>query len=332
MSNKALKEHLVKLEKHCKVATTKEHIEDVVSEIEEYSKFGDYSLKQPVVTSIIFMSIFAIVVPLILKNIFNIHIEIFGGMVIGGFYAFIIFIVVYFYRKAKVFGVGSEAYYKSVAIHNNLVEEYDFDGYEMWSSLRKEFPFFNAGDEGQEISKLYKSKAEDGTGFSLFQFKYVEVTEEEEEDSDGNKTTKTTRTTCYQFGCIVELVAFNGITINSGRYKEKWNSSSKNFNNRFKVRCSNSIEAAKFFTPSVVLKFEDEFSVLDSLDVLDNSKACLGLNKSVFPTHLKPPAIKKTEDFISHLRNPQTLSSLQSAKQIISYINERTKNKLKKAG
>lgn len=313
MSNEALKEHLSKIECLSKSATSKKHIEELISEITDYSASGDYSLKQPIVKSIIFLCMVILVVTFSNPSVWGEE-HSFKIILIGGF-TLIAFLLVYISRKGKVSSVGNDVFYKTVAVHNDLREEYDFDGYEMWLSLKGEFPVFNKGDEGQEISRLYKGKADDGTDFSLFEFKYVEVEEEEKEDSDGNKTTTTTRRTRYLQGCIVELVDFNAITINAGRYKEKWSSASKGFNNKFMVRCSNSVEAAKFFTPSAVLMFEDEFVVLKSLDVLENSKACLLLSDSVLPTNLKSPAINKTDEFISQLRNPQLLPSLQSAKK-----------------
>ncbi len=330
MSNEALKEHINKLNNLCKLAKTKDDIEGISSEVELYSKSGDYSLKQPVVLTVQILSVIAIIITLVMSIYWGVKHESLPIIGWGGAFFLVVFRAIFLFRQSGIDGVGSEAYFKSVAIHNNLTEEYGLDGNKMWSDLRDEFPFFNVGDEDQEISRLYKGKADDGTGFSLFKFKYVEVKEEEEEDSDGNKTTKTTRTTLYKYGCLVELTALNGITINSGRYREKWNSASKSFNNKFRVRCSDPIKAAKFFTPSVVLRFDDEFSVLNELDILENSKACVGLHKSVFPTNLKTPDINKTDVFISHMRNPKDLPALQKTKELIEYINERTKNNLKK--
>ncbi len=328
MSNSVLKEHLSKIETQCVAATSKSHIEELIAEIIEYSQSGSYSVKQPITKLIMGICLFILVITFFEPNRWGgdsfIPVVICAGGVL------ILSLLVFFGRKGKIRHTTDEVFYKATAIHNGLQQKYDFDGREMWSSLKNEFPFFNKGDEDQRISRLYEGLANDGTVFSLFEFEYVEVREEEEEDSDGNKTTKETRTTYHDQGCIVEFSTFTGITINSNRYRDKWDSASKSFNKKFKVRCLNSVEAAKFFTPSAVLMFEDEFNILESLDVLENSKACIGVVKSVLPTNVKTQSIKNTDEFLEYLRTPQTLPSLESTKKLIAYINERTTNNFKK--
>lgn len=319
MSNTALENHLAELGSATLAATNQQDINAIAEKIQCFSASNKYQVSQPVIGTLTLICALAAPILFVLEAKRALFVD--SSLILLTAAAALILSIIYFARRRKVKSIGNEIFYKSVAIANGLWQEYQFDGRQMWQELRKQFGFFKCGDEGQNIVSLYHGKTEDDKDFRLFKFKYVEVQEEEDEDSDGNKTRRTTRTTHHKYGILTELPSFKGIVINaSNRHKEKWDSASRAFNKRFKIRCANPVEAAKFFTPSTVLKFEEEFSGIKSLDVHENNLACIGLQREVLPDSSKAPKLKNAENFVSMLLSPPQLTELNTAKSLISHI------------
>ena len=284
MSSTQLNNHFEEISKLSSLATTHEDILDISNKIRTFNAEHGYSYQQPYILSFLLLSIAISLVSFLSEN---------QNVLIYSIVSSVIFACVFMFRGGKKKGVVNQLVFKSVEIKNKLVSQ-TFDGRELWRELSKKFPIFNCGDESQEITQLFSSSTNDGIEFQLYEFKYVDVEEVEEEDSDGNKTTKEERTTYYVAGVITEIKDFQGITINSGRFKTKWNSASKNFNKRFKVKCDNEISAAKFFTPSTVLTFEDSYKDLLSLDVTEEGEICMSFNRQILPSTIKVKSIKKS--------------------------------------
>lgn len=322
MSNEALKNHLAKLENLRISAKSKDDVSNIVQEVKEYSKSGTYSFRQPFIIYLIFISLFLLLITLAYDPSDPSDSELpLGGtsllFFLGSVFAF-------FYNRSRVSSVGKRLGHTVIALENGLVPSSAFNGRELWIALRKQFNLFRAGDEGQIITSMYDGQTTDGTLFQVFEFKYVDVSEQEEEDSDGNKTTRKTETVCYKYGVLTHLPSLPLMTINTRNgVKEKWDSASKAFNKKFKIRCSNPVEAAKFFTPACVIKFEESYQTLLSLDMTPNSYICISTDKSVFPTNSKVPKINEKSEFLAYLQEPPKLKDLDVIKEFISYVNSR---------
>lgn len=320
MSNEALKLHLTKLEDLRKSAKSQDDIPSVIEEIKEYSKSGSYTFQQPFIIYLLFISLFLTLI--IYANSSSDE-----GLMLAGA-SFIIFIgsvIAFFSKRKQVTNAGKNLGYTVLALANNLVPNEAFNGRELWKDLKKQFRLFRAGDESQEITALYDGKTDDGAIFQLFEFKYVDVTEEEDEDSDGKKTTTKRRTTHYEYGVLTRMSSLPLMTINTrSQFKEKWDSASKEFNKNFKIRCSNPVETAKFFNPACVLKFEESFKNIRYLDMTPSAYVCITAKKDIFPKSFGVPHIKKTDEYISYLSAPPKIEALRALRDFVDYSNSRS--------
>ena len=320
MSNEALKTHLAKLEDLRVSAKSRDDIPSIVEEIKEYSKSGSYTFQQPFVIYLLFISFFLTLI--IYANSSSDE-----GLMLAGasFIVFIGSVFAFFSKKKQVKNAGRNLGHTALALANNLVPNEAFNGRELWKDLKRQFRLFRTGDESQEITALYDGKTEDGAFFQLFEFKYVDVTEEEDEDSDGNKTTTKRRTTHYEYGVLIHMPSLPLMTINTrSQFKEKWDSASKEFNKKFKIRCSNPVETAKFFNPACVLKFEESFKNIRYLDMTPSSYVCISAKSDIFPKSFGVPHIKKTDEYISYLSVPPKIEALRVLRDFVDYSNSRS--------
>jgi hypothetical protein len=316
-----LKEHLAELSRLSQLATTKQDIKHITSLIEKFSQTHSYKKKQPLVLAVILLS-----------AVFGIATVLDGRLegiapLLGA--TFLISLIVYFSRASKATIAGKELMCRAIEIENKLSPQ-KIDGEKLWYELQKKFPIFNDGDEGQEITKLYSSTTECGIPFSLFEFEYVDVDEEESTDSDGNTQTETTRTTHYTYGVLCHLKNLSGFSINSRLYRGKWNTASKKFNRMFRVRCESEMLPAKFFTPSVILEFEERFKALKAFEA-NNEEQCFVFSSKIMPSEFAKGSIKQTSEFLNSLENPPRIAELHTAKELISYIDSKVNKNLKTA-
>ncbi|KZN58777.1 hypothetical protein [Pseudoalteromonas luteoviolacea] len=315
-----LKEHLAKLTLLSHQAATKQDIKHIASLIEKFSQSHSYQKKQPIVLGTLLFS--AIIGTATFIDGSQESVSLTMGAV------FIVSLLIFLTRSLQATSVGKEIFRKAIEIENEL-ECQTFDGKKLWYELRKKFSVFNEGDEGQHITALYNSKTECGEAFSLFQFTYVEVKEEEETDSDGNTTKKTTRTTYHKYGLLSSIPNLSALSINAKFFKGKWNSASKKFNRMFRVRCESEMLPAKLFTPSVILEFEERFKALKAFEA-NNEEQCFVFSSKIMPSTFVKGSIKKTSEFIDSLESPPKIAELQTAKELISYINSKVNKNLKK--
>jgi hypothetical protein len=239
----------------------------------------------------------------------------------GGVVLVVASLAVIFLRYKAIKDTGDALYVRAAAIQAGIERDYEFNAKEYWQQLASLFSLFNVGDEGQSITKRYLGGV-DSTPFTLFEFKYVNVTRSTSTDSNGNTRTTTSKQTHYKYGMIVQFEDFSYLSLNVRGLPEKWDSSSRRFNKLFKVRCASAMKAAKFFDPKTVLAFEDQFSFVKSLDVTSQSVVCIELPKEVFPTRMATPNLHKTDAYIKHLLAPAELPLLNGARDLIHCINE----------
>ncbi|MDT0593313.1 hypothetical protein [Glaciecola petra] len=232
-------------------------------------------------------------------------------------------LILFYMRYAEIKRVGDAVYIRSVAINAGVVRDYQFDGRSYWKQLSGMFSLFNTGDESQTITTRYLGgmpgdEHQGPTPYTLFEFKYVRVTR----STNSKGGTRTSRSTHYKYGMLVQFSDFNFLSINVNRFPNKWDSSSRAFNKRFKVRCASEIQAAKFFDPKAVLAFVDEFSFIKSMDVTPSSVVCFELPKEIFPSKVKTPSLTNTTTFINSLETPHKLPALEQAQKLIAFINQ----------
>jgi len=317
--NKALKYHLSELNAYAVTAKSKDDIGKVAQQIIRFSQTSTYKFNHTL--AIIGLGLTALLVLLSLwtqmdlSNEQRIWMRIIGGA-IG------VFCVVSIYlRFSSVKKVGDQLYVRAVAIKAGVERDYEYDGRAYWEELRSIFPLFNCGDESQSITKRYIGGV-DNTPFTLFEFKYVNVTRSTSTDSKGNSRTTESRSTHFKYGMLVQFTDFNYLSLNTKRFTSKWDSASRAFNKLFKVRCTTEMQAAKFFDPKVVLAFADNFGFVKSMDVNSQSVACFELPKHVFPTQIKKPSLRNTKEYVQQLQNPASIPMLENAKKLIQFINE----------
>jgi len=330
MSKSPLNLHFEELKKLSSKANSHKDILEISNKIKKFSSGHGYSSQQPYIKSLFLLSAAAVALTFLFANVdalnylFNVDFQIYSVA------SCVIFASVFLHREGTKSIITDNVAIKAVEIKNEL-KHLTFDGYELWLELRKKFPLFNCGDESQRISQLMSGTTEEGVDFNVFEFTYVTVREVEEKDSDGQKTTKEERTTHEESGILAVVEGFNGFTINTNRYDIKWSSSSKKFNDRFKIKCANELTAAKFFTPSMVLTFEDNYVDLLSMDVSDGASICMQFDRKILPSTVNVKSIKNTDEYVKQLENPPELLVLTQAKEVIDIINSKTNNKLKRA-
>ncbi|MFT5900561.1 MAG: hypothetical protein ACI97K_003233 [Glaciecola sp.] len=317
--NKHLKSHLERLKAYAITAKSKNDIDKAAQHIGDYSKGGQYKFNN----SLAFIALALAVLSLLLSywGQMNLSYDQRIGMRVFSFVAALVSIVTIWLRYASIKSVGDQLYVRAVAINAGIERDYEFNGKAYWSELKDIFPLFNCGNEGHSITKRYLGGV-DTTPFTLFEFKYVNVTRSSSTDSNGNSRTTTTKSTIYKYGMLVQFDNFNYLTLNAGRFSMKWDSASRTFNKLFKVRCASEIQAAKFFDPKVVLAFADKYHFIESMDVNSNSIACFELPKGVFPSEVKKPSLRRINDFVQRLKAPVKIPLLESSKELVQFINE----------
>ena len=317
--NSALKQHLGELKAHAITAKSKIDIDKAAQTITSFARSNGYKFNHT-------MALIGIGLASLLGLLsFWSQMDVSDGqrlwMRIGGLVLGLFCIAIMWRRFSSVKNIGSQLYVRAVAINAGVERDYEFDGKAYWRELKSSFGLFKCGDEGQCITKRFLGKV-NNTSFILFEFKYVNVTRSTSTDSNGNTRTSESRSTHYKYGMLVQFSEFNYLTLNTKRFATKWDSASRTFNKLFKVRCATEIQAAKFFDPKVVLAFADNFGFIKSMDVNSQSLACFELPKHVFPTQVKKPSLRNADDFVQQLRQPAQIPMLESAKQLIQFINQ----------
>lgn len=317
--NKILKNHLGELKAHAVTAKTPDDIDKVAAHITRFSKTHNYKFNQTLALLGLFLSALALALSFWAQMDLSYDARIWLRILAGAVGLFCIVIV--YMRFSSVKSTGDQLYVRAVAINAGIERDYEFNGKHYWKELRDIFSIFDCGDESQEITKRYLGGV-DTTPFTLFEFKYVKVTTSRTTDSNGNSRTSKKRTTHFKYGMLVQFTQFNFLSLNVRRFSQKWDSASRTFNKLFKVRCASEILAAKFFDPKVVLAFTDKFNYIKSLDVNPQSVACIELPKDIFPTHVKKPSLRKAANFVQQLQKPAQIPMLESAKELIQFINK----------
>jgi|GEM_PF-2494873 hypothetical protein len=317
--NKILKAHLSELKAHAIMAKSKDDIDKVAQHILQFSQRSAYKFNHSL--AIVGFVLAGLALLLSFWAQMDLSYAQRNWMRIGGFVIGLACIVNICLRFASVNSIGNQLYVRAVAIHAGIERDYSFDGKTYWRELKSIFPLFNCGDEGQKITKRYLGGV-DLTPFTLFEFKYVNVTTQYSTDNNGNSRASKSKSTIYKYGMLVQFTHFNYISLNAKRFSEKWDSASRTFNKLFKVRCATEIQAAKFFNPKVVLAFADNFKFIKSMDVNAQSVACFELPKSIFPSQVKKPSLRKQADFVKQLQHPTQIPMLENAKNLLHFINQ----------
>jgi hypothetical protein len=317
--NKTLKEHLDELKAHAITAKSKDDIDKVAHHISRFSQRSAYKFNHTL--AIIGILLAGLSLLLSFWAQMDLSYDQRTWMRIGGFVVSVVCLINIWLRLASIKRVGDQLYVRAVAINAGIEKDYSFNGKHYWRELKSLFPLFNCGDDSQSITKRYLGGV-DSTPFTLFEFKYVNVTTHYTTDSNGNSRQSKSRNTIYKYGMLVQFANFNYLCLNTKRFSTKWDSASRAFNKLFKVRCATEIQAAKFFDPKVVLAFADQFNFIKSMDVNPQSVACFELPKNIFPTQVKKPSLRKSTDFVQQLTNPTDIPMLENAKNLIQFINE----------
>lgn len=317
--NSRLKHHLVTLKAYAVAAKTIQDIDKAAQHIETYSRSAQYKFNHSL--GFIGVALAVLLVSLSYWGQMDLSYDQRIGMRITSFVLALATIASIWKRYASIKSVGDQLYVRAVSINAGIERDYQFNGKAYWRELKATFPVFDCGDEGQTITKRYIGGV-DATPFTLFEFKYVNVTTHYSTDSNGNSRTTKARNTQYKHGLLVQFEGFNYLTLNANRFSTKWDSASRTFNKLFKVRCASEILAAKFFDPKVVLAFVDKYNFIKSMDVSSQSVACFELPKSIFPTQVAKPSLRQPDDFVKQLKTPVKIPLLESSKELVQFINE----------
>jgi hypothetical protein len=317
--NKQLKEHLDELKAHAITAKSKSDIDLAARHIEKYAKGAHYKFNNSL--ALICLILAALLILLSYWGQMDLSYEQRMGMRVISAATAVATVAIIWLRYASIKNVGDQLYVRSVAINAGIERDYQFNGKAYWRELKAIFPLFDCGNERQTITKRYLGGV-DSTPFTLFEFKYVNVTTSATTDSNGQSRIIKTRNTLYKYGILAQFDDFNYVTLNAKRFSTKWDSASRTFNKLFKVRCVTEIRAAKFFDPKVVLAFVDKYHFVKSMDVNSQSVACFELPKSIFPTQVRKPSLRRIDDFVKKLKNPVQIPLLESTKELVQFINE----------
>ena len=317
--NKTLKAHLGELKAHAITAKSKDDIDRVAQHISQFSQRSTYKFNHTLAIIGLVLAGLSSLLSFWAQMDFSYDQRIW--MRIGGFVVGVVCLTNIWMRLASIQRIGDQLYVRAVAINAGIERDYSFNGKSYWRELKSLFPLFNCGEDSQSITKRYIGGV-DSTPFTLFEFKYVNVTTHYTTDSNGNSRQSKSRNTIYKYGMLVQFDNFNYLCLNAKRFPGKWDSASRTFNKLFKVRCATEIQAAKFFDPKVVLAFADNFTFIKSMDVTRQSVACFELPKNIFPTQVKKPSLRKPTEFVQQLTHPTEIPLLEKAKNLIQFINE----------
>ena len=230
--------------------------------------------------------------------------------------------------KNLISNISNEIYFKSLYIQNKLTD-IKCDEYEKYKELNKIFNDFSRGNESRKITRLIQGKSDNQIKYQYYDFHYVEVTTRTVTDSKGNTHTETTRTTHYRYGILINNFKANSITCSSSYigsdFKEKWKSSSPIFNKHWRVRVDNLIKSARFFTPPVVLLFNDLASLLNApnFELSINGELCLSFGKDIIAENKPKITFNDIERFKKVVLSDIKLSKINKVIAIIDDIEKR---------
>lgn len=90
--------------------------------------------------------------------------------------------------------------------------------------------------------------------YQYYEFYYIDIVKHSTTDKDGNSSESEVRYPRHRYGLLLSFPYAQNIILGSGkRYKEKWTSTSSEFNKYWNVSASDKMNAAKFLKPPMVL-------------------------------------------------------------------------------
>jgi hypothetical protein len=233
----------------------------------------------------------------------------------------IVLIKSYSSKRHLIQNVSNQLLLKSHLIHNRL-ESSGYSDRDLRRSWKAEFMGFNRGDESRFINRYYTGSydfEEIHIDYELFRFHYViveirTITTYNTATKKNETRTETIRHSHYRYGIIMDFPYAQGLCIsNEGyTYPEKWTTSSKQFNDKFKVTADQQMTCAKVLQPSVILKLIDEIGWLSdmTLEINRNSKLCLTcINSAILPSH-EGITLTDTKKHLHALRYPEINTNL----------------------
>ncbi len=317
--NAILKIHLADIEACAHAAKAQTDIQNIARKIENYAQTSEYKFNQTL--PIIGMCVAGLAGLLSYWGQMNISDGQRMFLLIFAIITACICLAIMWFRFSRVKSVSALVYLKAVTIKASIMRDYSYNGKAYWNELKHSFSLFNCGNESQAITQRYLGETEQ-TPFTLFEFKYVDVSTHVSTDSKGRTTTRKQRSTRYKYGMLVQLSDFNYLSINTKRFTYTWDSASRRFNKLFKIRCSSEIAAAKFFDPKTVLRFVDSYHFVKSLDTTAQSLVCIELPKQVFPTHIKSPSLRDHDNFVRQINKPTSIPTLEKTKELVQLIRQ----------
>jgi len=192
----------------------------------------------------------------------------------------------------------------------------------MYGNLRSRFCDFNRGDEKQCISRFVDGECslqETCFTYQYYEFHYVDVESYSTTDKDGDTVEKEVRHTRYRYGLLFSFPYAKEIILGSGkRYKEKWTTSSPEFNKYWNVSASDKMHAAKFLQPTMVLSLLELSKVFPNVIIEINSESvmCVSLSEDLLKYERKY-SIQKIDKFEKEIIGNLSLKRLD---QMLKYM------------
>ena len=210
------------------------------------------------------------------------------------------------FRKNQINAISNLIFTKDIYADNEL-SPIKVNAKSYARELGESFGEFHRGNHSREIRSLVEGKhtGEEHTfTYRYYQFHYVNKVTYYETTSDGNGGTRRVRRTRYdhydRYGMLIDFQLAKSLEIVKSRgkkmYDERYKVASNNFNNQFKVYCNDSMDAARFLKPVIVLELVALASALRTLNLefSDSGQLCVSFHDS--------NVLKSTRQFgIDHL-------------------------------
>ena len=325
-NNSELRSFLKRIDKKSKEISSPEELNSALQEISSYErKFPEFKYNHKLHWSIFIIGVLASAYSLY----FSYHNNLRDFELIPYLSPILIPVVtgiLIYLDKSLVTDISNRLFNLDVKFDNGI-SDYEGDYKSLFSYLYTNFGDFERGDEQRKLSAVYKGEYKGDNhsfNYKYYKYHYVEVYYVTVKSGKTYRTERRTRTV-YRYGLLLDFpfvknLLIKGTSSGANHYKEKWETSSSDFESKFTTYCDNQIEATKFLKPAVILELLklEKLVSSPSLEFRDK-QLCLSFGDSDMISLNREHGIRNIREFIKEINN---FNELKKLNKIFTHIDK----------
>lgn len=231
-------------------------------------------------------------------------------------------IVAYVFSKHSNVGEISDLIFYKDLLWDNELRDIEIEPTQKYKELRKRFADFNRGDEQRTIESWLEGQyqgAEHKFKFNLYHFRYIVVTYRTVKVGKST-TVQRVETPYHRYGMLVDFPYAPNFLITNNMEKKSlphnWETSSKEFNDKYSCSTDSESEIAKFLSPATVLAFCN-FKEFNDLEwEVNNGKMCISFSDEIISLE-RQHGIENPEVFEKEIQGKLHLQEINKLKDFI---------------